>query len=525
MEWLVPLNISPDARAAPTDMRKRTDLFLEFLYYIFDSILIPLLRSNFHITESAVHKNHLFYFRHDVWRAMAEPAMTTIKLNLFKEIDTQKAKRLLDARTLGFSQIRLLPKATGVRPITNLRRRMTNLKNGRVVLGRSINSVMTPVFSILDFERKRQPSLIGSAMFSVGDMYPKLKYFKRRQGNLSGSFYFAKVDAKACFDTIPQREIISFMAEVVSQDEYRIARHSEIKASSPFFHQGLEDATFKPARKFKSVARAASDFDQFAGIVEASLASGKKNTVFVDGIVQQPQKAEEALDLLEEHVARNVIKIGKKFFRQTSGIPQGSIVSSMLCNYFYAELEREQFHFLKHDESILLRLIDDFLLITTNQDHAQEFLQIMHDGVGKYGVSVNRTKSLANFDTMINGHKVPQQPHDKAFPYCGNMIDTKTLEITKDRDRRKETVLANALTVDPSKVPGKTFYRKTLNAFKIQTHKMFLDTSFNSASTVLSSLYQNFAETAMKCYRYAKSMPTSNRPSSGLVIGEPFLNS
>lgn len=526
MEWLVPLNISRVAKTAQTDVRKRMDILLEFLYYIFDSILIPLIRSNFHVTESNVHQNHLFYFRHDVWRLLTEPAITQIKLNLLEEIKSPKARKLLDARPLGFSQIRLLPKATGVRPITNLRRRMTKLQNGKVGLGRSINSVMTPAFSVLEFERKTQPSLVGSALFSVGDMYPKLKEFSRRLGRGSGSFYFAKVDAKSCFDTIPQRGVIALMEKIVSQEEYRIARHSEIKASNPFNHHTSADTTFKAARKFKATARAASDFEPFIEVVEASLASEKKNTVFVDGIVQQPQPAEDVLDLLEEHVERNVIKIGKKFFRQTAGIPQGSIVSSLLCNYFYAEMEREQFTFMHPDESLLLRLIDDFLLITTNRDHAMKFLQIMHDGIEKYGISINPAKSLVNFEAMINGHKVPQQPCDSAFPYCGNLVDPKTLEITKDRDRRKETVLSDTLTVDPSKVPGKTFYRKTLNAFKIQMHGMFLDTSFNSTSTVLSTLYQNFAETAMKCYRYAKSMPTSKQPSSGLVIGEhlvPFV--
>ena len=521
MEWLVPRGIDRAARIAQTDIRKRMDILSEFLYYIFDSILIPLIRSNFHVTESNVHQNHMFYFRHDVWRLLTEPAMTKIKLNLFEDIKPPKARRLLDARPLGFSQIRLLPKATGMRPITNLRRRMTMLQNGKTVLGRSINSIMTPAFSILDFERRQRPSLVGSALFSVGDLYPKVKAFARRLGRGSGStYYFAKVDAKSCFDTIPQREIIRLMEQIVSQDEYRIARHAEIKAANPSNGRDTRDAIFKPARKFKTTARAASDFDPFNEVVETTLASEKNNTIFVDGIVQAPQKAEDVLDLLEEHVERNIIKIGKKFFRQKSGIPQGSVVSSLLCNYFYAEMEKEQFTFMNGDESVLLRLIDDFLLITTNKDHAVKFVQIMHHGIQKYGISVNHTKSLVNFEAIIHGHKVPKQTCDGGFPYCGNLIDMRTLEITKDRDRRKATVLSDTLTVDASKAPGKTFHRKILSAFRIQMHKLLLDTGFNSLRTVLSTIYQNLLETAMKCYRYAKSMPTSKQPSSDLVTGE-----
>ena len=525
LAWLTPPDIDLKAQMAQSDTQKRKEIFLEFLYYVFDSLLVPLIRSNFHVTESNVHQNHLFYFRHDVWRVLTEPAMTKIKLHLFEEIKTPKAKKLLDARLLGFSQIRLLPKTNGVRPITNLRRRVTKLQNGKMALGRSINSVMAPVQNVLDFERRKQPSHVGSALFSVGEMYPKLKEFARTLGSTHSTrtpLYFAKADAKSCFDTIPQRQVIKLIEKIVSEDEYRIARHSEIKTSNSYYYRDAESTTPKPARKFIATARAASDFDEFEEVVKSSLATGKKNTIFVDGIVQQPQKAESMLDLLEEHVERNVIKIGKKFFRQKSGIPQGSVLSSLLCNYFYAELEREYFTFLEKDESIFLRLIDDFLLITTNKDHARKFLQIMHDGIQKYGLEINPVKSLANFDVVINGHKVPEQPRGRAFPYCGNAIDTETLEITKDRNRRKDTVLANTLTVDPSKVPGKTFYRKAMNAFKIQSHKMFLDTNLNSPNTVLSTIYQNFTEVAMKYYRYAKSMPTCKHPSSDLLIGKHY---
>jgi telomerase reverse transcriptase len=70
---------------------------------------------------------------------------------MFEEIPRDKAQKLLDSRTLGFSQVRLLPKQTGVRPIMNLRRRA--LKKGSNILGPSINSVLAPVYNALTFEK------------------------------------------------------------------------------------------------------------------------------------------------------------------------------------------------------------------------------------------------------------------------------------------------------------------------------------------------------------------------------------
>jgi telomerase reverse transcriptase len=105
------------------------------------------------VTESNVHKNKLFYFRHDVWRMLTEPSLLDLKSNMLEEMPADSTVKLLAHRKLGFSKIRLLPKGKGVRLITNLKRRQQIMRNGTMVLGRSINSVMGPVFNIMNYER------------------------------------------------------------------------------------------------------------------------------------------------------------------------------------------------------------------------------------------------------------------------------------------------------------------------------------------------------------------------------------
>lgn len=361
---------------------------------------------------------------------------------MFEEMNTERARSVLDARALGFSQVRLLPKETGVRPIMNLRRRVLKAQNGRIILGRSINSIMAPVHSVLSFEKVKQPDRLSSALFCVGDMYPKIKAFKERlqsSGSSKGALYFAKLDVQSCFDTIPQRRVLEVVEKLISEDEYSIARHAEIKAPNPRRYKPGVGHPAKPTRKFVAKARPTHDLSVFEQTVNNEIATRKNNTVFVDSALRNSQRKDDLLDLLEEHVERNVVKIGKKFYRQKEGIPQGSVISTLLCSFFYGELEREYFDFLTDGDSLLLRLIDDFLLITTRKEHAQSFLHIMHNGVEKYGVSVNREKSLVNFETNINGTRIPRAVGTTLFPYCGNLIDTKSLEITKDREQRRQT--------------------------------------------------------------------------------------
>lgn len=426
-----------------SDARKRQQILLELLYYVFDSILIPLIRSNFHVSESNTHGNRIFFFRHDLWRACTEPTLSTMKLTMLEEIPTSKARKLLDARVLGFSQLRLLPKAKGLRPIVNLRRRVVNLQKGKAVLGRSINSVMAPVFNMLSYEKSRRPDSLGSALFSVGDLYPKVKEFRARllrSNRANEDLYFAKVDVQSCFDTIPQHQVLKLMERLCSERNYRITRHAEIKTSETYDYDGCAKVSPKPARKFVAGAVAGHDFRTFEELLRDIPAREKKRTIFVDSVVQTLQDRDQLVDLLQEHVERNVIKIGKKFFRQKQGIPQGSVLSSLLCNFFYAEFEKECLGFLTTSDSLLVRLIDDFLLISTNLSHATKFLQIMHVGNVEYGINVRSDKSLASFGFAIDGTALPRLMKT-SFPYCGTMIDTKTLEITKDRERRTDTGL------------------------------------------------------------------------------------
>lgn len=70
---------------------------------------------------------------------------------MFEEVKLEQAQQLLQRRTLGFSQVRLLPKESGIRPIMNLKRRV--VKKGTKNLGASINSLLTPVYNALCYEK------------------------------------------------------------------------------------------------------------------------------------------------------------------------------------------------------------------------------------------------------------------------------------------------------------------------------------------------------------------------------------
>jgi telomerase reverse transcriptase len=522
IEWLMPPGTNENMRICKSDFDTRKQILSELIYYLFDSYLVPLIRSHFHVTESSVHRNQLFYFRHDVWKAMSEPALQSLKLDMFEECSTAEIQDAMAQRALGVSKVRLLPKEQGMRPIINLRRRIQRQQHGGLVLGRSINSILTPAFSILNYEKARRPEMLGSALFSVDDMFTKLQAFRSTLGpraSRTSPLYFAKVDVKSCFDTIPQQRLLRLAKDILSANEYHLTRYARAKLLGG---HNEETPGFGAKPSWKFLTKATTDqgrFDLDDEIVSET-AAGRTRNAYVGGVVQRPQQRQAILDLLHEHVESNIVKLGNRLYRQKEGIPQGSIVSSLLCSYFYAELERNALGFANNDNSLILRLIDDFLIITTDRSVAEGFMHIMHAGLPEFGVQVKVDKSKANFDMNIDGTPVARLPAITDFPYCGNAINTVTLDLSKDMERRKATNVQDSVTVEYSKLPGQSFYRKTLNALKMHMRAMHLSTDYNSIETVLTNLHHAFNEVAHKSYSYIKLLPNSKQPSSKLIISK-----
>ncbi|TQS39003.1 hypothetical protein Golomagni_00480 [Golovinomyces magnicellulatus] len=550
IEWLSTHGSS--GKLCQSDISKRWEIFNQFIYYLYDSILIPLIQSNFYATESNSHRNCIFYFRHDVWQSVTQTALSSLKSKLFEKLELKKAKRLLESRALGFSQLRVLPKETGVRPIMNLRKRIHN-RGVKGTFGRSINSILAPIHSVLTLEKNSNPGRLGATLFSVGDLFKKLKKYKSTVGT-KNILYFAKVDVQAAFDTIPQSAVLELIQQVTTKDKYRISRHAEIKPGEDFHL----DSGQKPSKRWKAQAHFPDDSEEFANTLKSSSLPERGGNIFVENVVDRFFDRSELLRLLAQHVQQNVVKIQNNYYRQKQGISQGSVISSLLCNFFYADLEATHLSFLHSRESLLLRLTDDFLLITTNLSHAKQFLKIMYKGFPSYGLKVSPLKTLVNFDVSINGRRLSSLSDSTNFPYCGCLIDMNSLDISKDRTRWEKMRPSDSLTVEYSRVPGKIFQRKILSkansiyylfdskilynnkfslvfiapstnfvtnirpipseSFKLQLHTMFLDRKHNSFSTVLQNLYGAYLETATKTHAYISCLSSCKRPRTELII-------
>ena len=66
-------------------------------------------------------------------------------------------------------------------------------------------------------------------------------------------------------------------------------------------------------------------------------------------------------------------------------------------------MERKRLPKVDPQKGLLLRFIDDFLLITREPEVAKSFLSTLQEGVAEYNCHVSPAKTSTNFDVLSDG--------------------------------------------------------------------------------------------------------------------------
>ena len=94
---------------------------------------------------------------------------------------------------------------------------------------------------------------------------------------------------------------------------------------------------------------------------------------------------------------------------------------------------------LSNEDSLLIRWMDDPLLLTHDLELAKRYLTLMLQDDPVYNCDVNIKKSLVNFEPpIIAGKEIARQHEDESWiPWCSILINEVTLEVKYDYSRCK----------------------------------------------------------------------------------------
>jgi telomerase reverse transcriptase len=517
-------------------------LAIQAYRWVLESLVIPLLRATFYVTETEFGANLVVYYRKPVWSVFRAMSLEKLLKEQFVEIDTSEAISRLSSQTMGFSRLRLLPKATGVRPIAHLSRRekVSFEKSTRANRAsnspadaanlldmtsnnQSTNEILGVAFDILKYEISRDPSSCGAGLDGLASFYLKYRDFLARVQNSRSAgdlpkLYFATVDIRKCYDTIDQKKLQSITDKRVLEQDYLVQQSTFYLPALDT--QGVRRTTKKcvvPPEQYKSTDEVSSD-----------LSTDLSGALFTDSLRSHLVSKESINKLLDDHLNSHLLvtsgRYGDRYLLQSKGISQGSVLSMLLCNLYYGTLETEMLPkglfkgrfgaeidpstSRSQENSFVARMVDDFIFISTVEDDVKVFLQQMDTGKPDLGAVINPAKTLSN---IVFSHGEEARPvntipsNSLKFPWCGMLLDTKTGHVSVDYSRFADGKALDGLTVDRSKAEGVQMKFRMQTFVRPRCLPILYDSFINSHETIVKNYYQMMLLGAVKTAFYLRA--------------------
>ncbi|XP_054237592.1 telomerase reverse transcriptase [Indicator indicator] len=498
-----------------SEHRLREEILAKFLYWLMRTYVVELLRSFFYVTESMSQKNNLHYYRKRIWGKLqnigirSHIAKVPLRALSLEEVKAIRQKKCIPV----VSKLRFIPKTQGLRPIikvSSVIEPQALSKESREKKMHHYNTQLKNLFSVLNYERTINTSFIGSSAFGKDDIYRTWKKFVTKVHESDGEtphFYFVKTDVSRAYDTIPHKKLVEVISQILKPEKrtvYCIRRYAVIMIT-----------TSGKARKFYK--RHVSTFMDFLPDMEQFLSHLQENDSLQDAIVvEQSLTFNETSSTLFEfflQMLHNIIlKIKRRYYLQCCGIPQGSILSTLLCNLCYGDMENKLLPGIQQD-GVLIRLIDDFLLVTPHLTKAKAFLRTLAVGIPEYGFSINHKKTVVNFpvDGIPGCSEFKQVPGDHFILWCGLSLDIRTLEVSCDYSSYNSTSIRTSLSFNSSTTAGKNMKYKLITVLKLKCHGLFLDLQINSLQTVLLNVYKIFLLQACRFHACVHQLPFNQK--------------
>ncbi|XP_006821434.2 telomerase reverse transcriptase-like [Saccoglossus kowalevskii] len=482
------------SHVSPQESLEREFIVQKLLTWLLTHVIMVILKSMFYITESSVYRNHVFFYRKMVWKDLKRLGMKDyvergVLRKLPNDIGEEKSLKF------GFYNLRFLPKKSSVRPI---------ITKSVIPQVKTKNFNLKAALETLKYVTKKSPELVGSAVFGMHDVYDIWKKFvnNARQKNYS-ELYFVKLDIEKCYDTMIQYRLMCILVDILNQEKDKtfIMRHYVICGTN-------QGRLFKN-HKWNVTSTSDHQPDMVKFIQDMEPSTALSNKIIIEVSSYEIDGAKQLLQNLSCHISDNIVKINKSYYKQDTGVFQGSTLSNMLCNIYYGQMEKEYLHGLDKD-GILVRMVDDFLLVTPSLEKAQQFLKIMSAGIPRYGCKINSQKTVTNFE-VGDTYTATSLPSEAVFPWCGLLINTKTLEVNVDYEVYRGIDMADTFTMDLTKQPGKSLINKMKQTVSLKCHPIFMDGQVNSFSTLLTNLCRMWHFAACRFFCMCERLAAKNR--------------
>ncbi|CAK9019034.1 unnamed protein product [Durusdinium trenchii] len=402
------------------DHRIMAEVLGRLCYFIFSHLAVPLLRAHFYATEAEPGGMQTIYFRKNVWHFMRSRADCGFLHLCLSPNETTSASTASLGRKGSFAnrpvppglrrlraaassratpRVRWVPKRRGFRPLLS---GLAKSEARRCPKQKSVLSVLASL-------RSSAVDVLGHSILGQHEVYRKLldalvALKTTWKDGAAPELFVAVADLRHCYDQIMHEPLLRRIQEVPLQPKYWIVPVSLQRPGALLpraWDLALPEGTSLQEVAASPQCPLALQRDELlvAPRCAAQRASGMlevSKTEVLRLLTSVVRSSEVQLDTQRDPSASCAPK-----YRFTRGIPQGSHFSPFLCALHMssgdAQLPAEVLESLRSHRSALVRLVDDFLFISTDAARCCDFLSCLAQPGNPYGGDLNRRKVAANF--------------------------------------------------------------------------------------------------------------------------------
>lgn len=412
------------------DFQSRSYLLNAFMRWLFDVFLFKLIGC-FWFRNGSPKKSHgerILHFPQEDWKFLFNSWFRNYKKEYLIENKCSRPSDGVAQHSRNIGKLKLIPKKLGFRalciPLNNEYVEQRHSYARKLLSNRQfLNNSLKPVREIIAYEQKMK-NPIGTSYpkcYSLDDIAGNIIRFKasllRRCMHLP-KLFAVRFDIENCFDNLSQLQILDSMKGLFEDrpdDIYYVRRLSD----SP--------VTKREAKRFRYIVKKLShveEFDIFRS--EISNSSSSQDRVLNDGTLTFRISKSDVFDVVKDHIFNITLVVPgiPSTFIRKKGIFQGFPLLSILCDVTLDYMVAKEFEFLKTDtDSLLLRVADDFLFLTTSHSRHIEVLDSI------------RGERLKRFGVSVNPHKTSIMTHEsRSLDFLGISLHLRSLSITKTND-------------------------------------------------------------------------------------------
>ncbi|AQZ11606.1 EST2 (YLR318W) [Zygosaccharomyces parabailii] len=435
-----------------------------FISWIFKLIIPRIVTTFFYATEVSSSVLVLF-FRHDAWSKISAPFMKDYvdKYLIENEVCRNHNSYLLSK--YNHSRLRLVPKkAKGEFRVLAIPFKGADDEEYSI-FQHNFKTMILPVQCILEYLRKKRKTHCRK-LYSPTQIAKHLMRFKKvlltKYGKIPDLFSM-KFDIESCYDSISRKKAMQVIGVVLGNETGFFVR-------SQSFYQP-ETGILKIQNVVNGCRQPAED------------------EIYIDNVRTVYLSKEDVCDVLKMELFDTALCLAGKCYLRRDGLFQGSRLSALVVDLVYDDLmERyEIFRGQYPNESLSLRLADDFLVISTDRNQILELKKLSSDGFKEYGAKIKAEKIKISSSICL--------PH-KPFQFCALNISLASLQAWKNSESFNIPYICFAST-------SKT-YDQLIKLLEMRLSYGTTDSSLNTPFTILFQIHEvcvNVSQTFVGAFR------------------------